>query len=117
MPGTQLASYLAEIKDLVQRLNLTEESVRDAFFRGLPDRLKTILSLGNFPDFRSLYNKVQECIETNSPFNEDSSLGMPMTFAVVQMDAKIDRMANKLSDQIQSLNQKNSLESVQPREP
>ena len=95
--GVTLSTYLAEIRDLVQRLNLTEASANYAFVKGLPPELQLALSLRTFRDFRALYNKAQEYLETLNPFDEDSSLGSPMTFAMAHTDAKLDRVADRLS--------------------
>ena len=58
--GVPLSTYLAEIRDLAQRLNVTEASANDAFVKGLPPKIQSALSLGSFGDFQALYNKAQE---------------------------------------------------------
>ena len=97
LKGVPLSTYLAEIRDLVQRLGLTEASANDYFYKGLPSKIQGALSVGSFNDFRSLYNKAQEHLENLNPFDEDSRLGFPMTLSMADMDAKLDRMAARLS--------------------
>ena len=114
--GVPLSTYLAEIRDLVQRLDLTEASAEDQFLKGLPSSVRVALSLGNYPNFRALFIKAQELIEITSPFDEDSELGFPMTFTMAQVDAKINLVASDLSRQIQTLAQKVHLGPHQPQE-
>ena len=104
--GVALSTYLAEIRDLVQRLDLPEASISDAFFRGLPPKLQSALNLGQFENFCQLYNKAQEHLENLNPFDEDSRLGFPMTLTMADMHARLDRMAARLSlmdSQLQAL--------------
>jgi len=62
-PGDSLVSYLGEIRSLVHRLGLTEESVKDYFLAGLPDRVREALVLCQEQSLQKLYEKAQDLLE------------------------------------------------------
>ena len=64
-PGISMDKYLANIRELADRVEQNDEQIRDYFVNGLPDAMRSGLLLHNFTGLDDLVDKAQKFLELN----------------------------------------------------
>jgi len=76
-PGVSVMKYLTDIQDLVSSLNLGQESILDAFLRGLPSSIQSAIAVIPHDDLEKLVDTVQKLIERDDNVRSTFDVGIP----------------------------------------
>lgn len=84
LPGVSVNRYLSDIREMVERLELPQASVKDYFQRGLPSSVRTALFYARVDNLDAMLKFVQELIEreqlTGTPSQD---IGTGLTFPLL----------------------------------